>query len=138
MLYVSVCIVYFCVHRCMMCLSFFSRFPWDFPYCCIAAMPSACIYTYIHPSIYLSLHSFIHLFILYLFIHPSFIDLSIHASIHPSIPMATVIVGCWDEVPDSATLHHMMLGKPTKLNSQFRLTYNMILVRESLLCTPYG
>ena len=32
-----------------------------------------------------------------------------------------------DEAPPAATLRHMILGTPTKLRSQFRLTYNMIL-----------
>ncbi|KXS15244.1 antiviral helicase [Gonapodya prolifera JEL478] len=40
----------------------------------------------------------------------------------------TVIIVCaGDEVPDSATLSKMILGTPTKLVSQFRLTYTMIL-----------
>ncbi|TPX59484.1 hypothetical protein SpCBS45565_g07719 [Spizellomyces sp. 'palustris'] len=38
-----------------------------------------------------------------------------------------VIVACNDEVPDTTTLQKMLLGPPTKLESQFRLTYNMIL-----------
>ncbi|OJD21397.1 hypothetical protein ACJ73_07261 [Blastomyces percursus] len=32
-----------------------------------------------------------------------------------------------DEAPPAGTLRHMILGDPTKLRSQFRLTYNMIL-----------
>ena len=32
-----------------------------------------------------------------------------------------------DEAPSAAILKHMILGDPTKLRSQFRLTYNMIL-----------
>ncbi|KAF8510888.1 antiviral helicase [Hysterangium stoloniferum] len=36
-----------------------------------------------------------------------------------------IIVG--DELPDTPTLHKMMLGTPSRLQSQFRLTYNMIL-----------
>ena len=32
-----------------------------------------------------------------------------------------------DEAPPAATLKQMILGDPTKLRSQFRLTYNMIL-----------
>ena len=32
-----------------------------------------------------------------------------------------------DEAPPAATLRQMILGEPTKLRSQFRLTYNMIL-----------
>ncbi|KAI8368205.1 NUC185 domain-containing protein [Radiomyces spectabilis] len=39
-----------------------------------------------------------------------------------------VIIACGgDEVPEASTLATMILGKPTKLESQFRLTYNMIL-----------
>lgn len=39
-----------------------------------------------------------------------------------------VIIVCdGEEPPDTATLHKMLLGEPTKLASQFRLTYNMIL-----------
>ncbi|EDQ92980.1 uncharacterized protein MONBRDRAFT_13948 [Monosiga brevicollis MX1] len=39
----------------------------------------------------------------------------------------TVIIICKGDVPDRSVLHSMMLGKPTKLESRFRLTYNMIL-----------
>ncbi|KAK3088659.1 hypothetical protein FSP39_022012 [Pinctada imbricata] len=39
----------------------------------------------------------------------------------------TVIVLCKGDVPEMSELHKMMLGKPTKLESQFRLTYSMIL-----------
>ncbi|KAI8093373.1 NUC185 domain-containing protein [Halteromyces radiatus] len=39
-----------------------------------------------------------------------------------------VIIACsGDEPPSAASLNTMILGKPTKLESQFRLTYNMIL-----------
>ncbi|KAI9307273.1 NUC185 domain-containing protein [Cunninghamella echinulata] len=39
-----------------------------------------------------------------------------------------VIIACGgDEPPAAASLSTMILGKPTKLESQFRLTYNMIL-----------
>ncbi|KAH8550493.1 NUC185 domain-containing protein [Umbelopsis sp. PMI_123] len=39
-----------------------------------------------------------------------------------------VIIACGgEEPPDTTTLSTMILGKPTKLQSQFRLTYNMIL-----------
>ncbi|XP_067416357.1 superkiller complex protein 2 [Emydura macquarii macquarii] len=38
-----------------------------------------------------------------------------------------VIILCKTHVPDMADLHRMMLGKPTQLQSQFRLTYTMIL-----------
>jgi antiviral helicase SKI2 len=39
----------------------------------------------------------------------------------------TVILIGGDELPEQAILKEMMLGKPSKLISQFRLTYNMIL-----------
>ncbi|KAL8278507.1 hypothetical protein RQP46_009197 [Phenoliferia psychrophenolica] len=39
----------------------------------------------------------------------------------------TVIIVADSEVPDSSSLTHMLLGQPTKLSSQFRLTYSMIL-----------
>lgn len=39
----------------------------------------------------------------------------------------TVIILCKADVPDKVDLHRMLLGKPTKLESQFRLTYSMIL-----------
>ncbi|WAR31042.1 SKIV2-like protein [Mya arenaria] len=39
----------------------------------------------------------------------------------------TVIILCKGDVPEQADLHKMMLGKPTKLESRFRLTYSMIL-----------
>ncbi|CAN0177750.1 unnamed protein product [Lampetra fluviatilis] len=38
-----------------------------------------------------------------------------------------VIILCKMGVPEMSDLHKMMLGKPTKLESQFRLTYTMIL-----------
>ncbi|KAF8310553.1 ATP-dependent RNA helicase [Clavulina sp. PMI_390] len=38
-----------------------------------------------------------------------------------------VIIVSGDELPETPTLHKMMLGPSTKLQSQFRLTYNMIL-----------
>ena len=41
--------------------------------------------------------------------------------------VGTVIILCWGDMPDSACLSQMMTGAPTKLVSQFRLTYNMIL-----------
>ncbi|XP_046434524.1 helicase SKI2W [Neodiprion fabricii] len=39
----------------------------------------------------------------------------------------TVIILCKTEVPDAPVLQNMMLGKPQKLESQFRMTYSMIL-----------
>ncbi|XP_018411358.1 PREDICTED: helicase SKI2W [Nanorana parkeri] len=38
-----------------------------------------------------------------------------------------VIILCKSDVPEMGDLHRMMLGKPTQLQSQFRLTYSMIL-----------
>lgn len=38
-----------------------------------------------------------------------------------------VIINSAEEVPETGILHRMLLGQPTKLQSQFRLTYNMIL-----------
>ncbi|KAK6347763.1 hypothetical protein TWF718_005592 [Orbilia javanica] len=38
-----------------------------------------------------------------------------------------IIVGNGDEAPPAGILKNMILGQPTKLQSQFRLTYNMIL-----------
>ncbi|CAG8494958.1 1278_t:CDS:10 [Ambispora gerdemannii] len=43
-------------------------------------------------------------------------------------PTGMVIIACsGDQVPNSLTLDKMICGTPTKLESQFRLTYNMIL-----------
>lgn len=39
----------------------------------------------------------------------------------------TVIIACSDQIPESTDLQNMILGQPTKLESQFRLTYGMIL-----------
>ncbi|XP_062514975.1 superkiller complex protein 2-like [Corticium candelabrum] len=39
----------------------------------------------------------------------------------------TVILLCKGDVPETSELHQMMLGRPTKLESKFRLTYSMIL-----------
>ncbi|XP_071485976.1 superkiller complex protein 2-like [Diadema antillarum] len=38
-----------------------------------------------------------------------------------------VILLCKGDVPEMSDLHYMMKGRPTKLESQFRLTYGMIL-----------
>ncbi|KAN0062287.1 Antiviral helicase ski2 [Thecaphora frezii] len=38
-----------------------------------------------------------------------------------------VIINAAEALPESSTLHKMLLGQATKLQSQFRLTYNMIL-----------
>ena len=39
----------------------------------------------------------------------------------------TVIILCKNDVPEMSELNQMMLGKPSKLESQFKLTYSMIL-----------
>ncbi|XP_077238807.1 RNA helicase, ATP-dependent, SK12/DOB1 protein isoform X2 [Tasmannia lanceolata] len=41
--------------------------------------------------------------------------------------IGTVIVMCRDEIPDERDLNRVMVGSATKLESQFRLTYTMIL-----------
>lgn len=41
--------------------------------------------------------------------------------------MFQVIILCKTDIPESSELHAMMLGQPTKLSSQFRVTYSMIL-----------
>lgn len=46
-------------------------------------------------------------------------------------PTGTVIIVAGDNLPEQTSLLKMMLGTPGKLQSQFRLTYNMIL---NLLC----
>lgn len=38
-----------------------------------------------------------------------------------------VIIACNDDVPDELETRQLILGNPTKLESQFRVTYNMIL-----------
>lgn len=56
--------------------------------------------------------------------------------------VGTVIITAWgDTVPESSELVEMILGKATKLQSQFRLSYNMILnllrVEEFKVCIFY-
>lgn len=41
--------------------------------------------------------------------------------------VGVVIINCGFEIPEEPTLQRMILGKPTRLESQFRLSYNMIL-----------
>lgn len=38
----------------------------------------------------------------------------------------TVIILCKKEIPNSLELRKMMMGKPSQLQSQFRLTYGMV------------
>jgi antiviral helicase SKI2 len=42
-------------------------------------------------------------------------------------PVGTVIVACWDDVYEEGELKKLLTGRATKLESQFRLTYSMIL-----------
>lgn len=42
-------------------------------------------------------------------------------------PVGTVLIGCWDDVPDEGELKKLLTGRATRLESQFRLTYSMIL-----------
>lgn len=41
--------------------------------------------------------------------------------------IGTVLVMCRDEVPDESDLKHVITGSATRLESQFRLTYIMIM-----------
>lgn len=41
--------------------------------------------------------------------------------------IGTVVVMCRDEIPGESDLKHVLVGSATKLESQFRLTYIMIL-----------
>lgn len=41
--------------------------------------------------------------------------------------VGTVIIACWNNIPEPTSLSTMLAGKATSLSSQFRLTYNMIL-----------
>lgn len=41
--------------------------------------------------------------------------------------IGTVIIMCRDEIPEESDLKNLIVGKPTRLESQFRLTYTMIL-----------
>ena len=41
--------------------------------------------------------------------------------------VGTVVIGCWDDVPEEGELKTLLLGRATRLESRFRLTYTMIL-----------
>ncbi|XP_042452595.1 DExH-box ATP-dependent RNA helicase DExH11-like isoform X2 [Zingiber officinale] len=41
--------------------------------------------------------------------------------------IGTVVIMCRDEIPEESDLKQVMVGRPTRLESQFRLTYTMIL-----------
>lgn len=42
-------------------------------------------------------------------------------------PVGTVIIACWDTVPEETELKTLLTGSATQLLSKFRLTYTMIL-----------
>ncbi len=42
-------------------------------------------------------------------------------------PVGTVLTACWDDIPDEGELRKLLTGRATRLQSQFRLTYSMIL-----------
>lgn len=42
-------------------------------------------------------------------------------------PVGTVIVACKDDIPEEGEIRTLLTGRATKLESQFRLTYTMIL-----------
>lgn len=42
-------------------------------------------------------------------------------------PVGTVLIACWDDILDEGELRKLLTGKATRLQSQFRLTYSMIL-----------
>ncbi len=42
-------------------------------------------------------------------------------------PVGTVVIACWEDVPEEGELRKLLTGRATKLESQFRLTYSMIL-----------
>ena len=41
--------------------------------------------------------------------------------------VGTVLIMCWEEPPEESDLRTILSGKATKLESQFRLRFNMIL-----------
>ena len=41
--------------------------------------------------------------------------------------VGNVIVACWEDVPEEGELKRLLTGRATRLESQFRLTYAMIL-----------
>lgn len=53
--------------------------------------------------------------------------------------IGSVLVMCRDEIPDESDLEHVITGSATRLESQFRLTYIMIMhllrVEELKVCS---
>ncbi|KAL4421866.1 hypothetical protein ABPG77_003668 [Micractinium sp. CCAP 211/92] len=41
--------------------------------------------------------------------------------------VGTVVIACWDDLPEEVEIKKMLTGAATRLESQFRLTYSMIL-----------
>ena len=41
--------------------------------------------------------------------------------------VGTVLIACWEDVPEEGMLRTLLTGRATRLESQFRLTYSMIL-----------
>ncbi|KAK9802049.1 hypothetical protein WJX73_006832 [Symbiochloris irregularis] len=41
--------------------------------------------------------------------------------------VGSVLIACFEDIPDESDLRRMLVGKPAQLQSQFRLTYSMIL-----------
>lgn len=56
-----------------------------------------------------------------------FIQMSGRAGRRGLDTVGTVLLTCFDEIPPSAGLSKMMLGKAQRLESQFRLTYSMMM-----------
>ncbi len=42
-------------------------------------------------------------------------------------PVGTVIIACWDDIYNEGEMRRLLTGRATRLESQFRLTYSMIL-----------
>ena len=41
--------------------------------------------------------------------------------------VGTVMIACWEDIPEELDLRKLLVGKAAQLQSQFRLTYSMIL-----------
>ncbi len=56
--------------------------------------------------------------------------------------MGTVIIACWQDIPEEGELQTLLTGKGGALASQFRLTYSMILnllrVEDLKVCKRHG
>ena len=47
--------------------------------------------------------------------------------LRPSFLLGTVLIACWEDIPPDGELRTMLTGRGVSLESQFRLTYSMIL-----------